>query len=68
MWTYREIEQAVRNAFVRLGYPTVKREQLEAAGEFVKGKDVYRSPHGSQQFKVTITSCSHAFLAVLIPA
>ena len=68
MWTDREIEEAVRNAFVRLGYPTVKREQLEAAGEFVKGKDVYRSPHGSQQFKVTVTSCSHAFLAVQIAA
>ena len=68
MWSDREIEEAVRNAFVRLGYPTVKREQLEAAGEFVKGKDINRSPHRSQQFKVTVTSFSHAFLAVQIAA
>ena len=38
MWTDREIEEAIRNAFARLGYPTVKIKQLEAAREFVKGK------------------------------
>ena len=41
MWTDREIEEAIRIAFARLGYSSVKSEQLEAAREFVKGKDVF---------------------------
>ena len=38
-WSSGDIEAAITAAFRRLGYPTVKSEQLEAAKEFVKGKD-----------------------------
>ena len=41
MWTDREIEEAICNAFARLCYPIVKSKQLEAAREFVKGRDVF---------------------------
>ena len=47
-WSSEEIEAVTTVAFSRLGYPTVKSEQLEAAREFVKGQDVFVSlPTGS---------------------
>ena len=47
-WSIKDIEAAITEAFSKLGYPTVKAEQLEAAREFVKGQDVFISiPTGS---------------------
>jgi len=47
-WSSGEIEAAITAAFSQLGYPTVKSEQLKAAGEFVKGQDMFVSlPAGS---------------------
>ena len=47
-WSSEEIEAVITVAFSRLGYPTVKSEQLEAAREFVKGQDMCVSlPTGS---------------------
>ena len=47
-WSSEEIEVAITAAFSRLGYPTAKSEQLEAAKEFVKGHDSFVSlPTGS---------------------
>lgn len=49
MWTDRKIVASICNVFVRLGYLSVKSKQLEAIREFVKGKDVFVSPHGIEQ-------------------
>ena len=43
-----EIDSAVKTAFQKLGYPAARDEQLEAAREFVKGRNVFISlPTGS---------------------
>ena len=47
-WSVLAIESAVREAFGRLGYLDVRDEQLEAAREFLRGRDVFVSlPTGS---------------------
>ena len=47
-WREEDIETAIGVAFNKLGYSTVKEEQVEAAREFVKGRDVFVAiPTGS---------------------
>lgn len=47
-WSDSTIESAVRGAFERLGYHSVRDEQMEAVRAFLKGRDVFVSlPTGS---------------------
>ena len=65
MWTDRD---AIRNAFVRLGYPTVKRKQLEARA----GKcsclpvvfDILRHNDSNTKSVVLVSPLAHALLSM----